>query len=90
MLRRFPKNEKFGLERCQALSLQQQVAEIFISSPKTKEGFDVAVDRFHYSESHWHPTVAQNSFQVSEQHLGQLFEGLQSLPMELIELSLRR
>jgi hypothetical protein len=84
--RRFQKNENSVPTR-QALSLQQQVAEILYPRP-TKEGFDVAVDPS-TTESHWHPPSFEG-LPGSEQHLGQLFEGLQSLPTELIELSLRR
>ena len=53
----FLKDDEFGLGDRHALSLEQQVAEIFVTAAPSKESFDVAVDSFHHSEAYFRATV---------------------------------
>ena len=57
MLGYFLKHDEFGLGDRHALGLEQQIAEIFVTAPPSKKGFDVAVDGFHHSEAYFGPAV---------------------------------
>jgi hypothetical protein len=84
-LRRFPENQKFGLERRQSLRFQQQITEILVSAPAEEKRLDVTVDGFYHTKSHPHAAVIQNPFQVGEQHFRQLLERLQPLLAKLVD-----
>jgi hypothetical protein len=61
ILSRFLKNDEFSLGDRHALSLEQQIAEILVASTSSKEGFDVGVDGFHYSEAHFGAAVVEDA-----------------------------
>ena len=60
----FLKNEEFGLSYRQALRLQGAGNSGRDTLGPAAEGFDVAVDRFHYSHRHLGPAVVQKAFQM--------------------------
>src|ERR1017187_3700782 len=80
VLRGFLENDKFRLERCHTLGLEEQVAGISVASASADKQSDIAVDRFYDSEPYLDATVIENAFLVFEQHLCQLLEGSQALP----------
>ena len=70
----FLKNDEFGLCDRHALSLQQQIGEILVTTAPSQKGFDVAVDGFHHAETYFGAAVVQDPVQVIHQHLGRVFE----------------
>ena len=79
-LRHLPDSEEFGLRHGHPLGLEEEVTEVLVTPPPTEQSFDVAVDGFHHSEANSGPAEVQDSFEVVEEHLGQLLKGLQCLP----------
>ena len=81
----FLKNDKFGLGDRHALSLEQQVAEILVATPPSKQGFDVAVDGFHDSEAYFGAAVVEDAVEMIQQHFREVLKRYQPLPTELID-----
>src|SRR5579863_10013852 len=64
----FLKNDEFGLCGRHALSLEQQIGEIFVAAAPSKKSLDVAVDGFHHTETYFGAAVVQDPVQVIQQH----------------------
>ena len=85
----FLKNDEFGLCERHALSLEQQIGEIFVAAAPSKKGFDVGVDGFHHTEAYFGTAVVQNPVQVIDQHVGEFLKGRQPLPSQFIDPALQ-
>src|SRR5437660_495991 len=85
----FLKNDEFGLGDRHALSLEQQIAEILVATAPSKEGFDVAVDGFHHSETYFRAAVVENASEVIQQHFREVLKRYQPLPPQLLDPALQ-
>ena len=85
----FLKNDEFALCHRHALSLEQQIGEIFVVAAPSKKSLDVAVDGFHHTETYFGAAVIQDPIQVIQQHLGQFLKGRQPLPSQFIDPALQ-
>ncbi len=60
----FPKGDEFRPGSCQALCLQQEVAQVLVSASPPQEGLDVSIDGFHDAQRDFHPAIVQDAVQV--------------------------
>src|ERR1017187_6863841 len=66
------------------LGLQQQIPQVLIPAAAVDQHTDVPVHRFYHSEANLRPAVVHNAFDVFEQHVGELLERRQPLPLQLV------
>src|ERR1039457_1585479 len=66
------------------LGLQQQIPQVLIAPAAVNQHTNVPVHRFHHSEAYLRAAVVHYTFEVFEQHVGQLLKRRQPLPFQSV------
>src|ERR1039458_6139917 len=66
------------------LGLQQQIRQVLIAPAAVNQHTNVPVHRFHHSEAYLRAAVVHYTFEVFEQHVGQLLKRRQPLPFQSV------
>src|ERR1039458_3630091 len=79
--------EKLDVGHRHPLGLQQQIPQVLIAPAAVNQHTNVPVHRFHHSEAYLRAAVVHYTFEVFEQHVGQLLKRRQPLPFQLVHPS---
>src|ERR1022692_4463064 len=66
------------------LGLQQQIPQVLIAPAAVNQHTNVPVHRFHHSEAYLRAAVVHSTFEVFEQHVGQLLKRRPPLPFQSV------
>src|ERR1017187_4137691 len=66
------------------LGLQQQMPQVLIAPAAVNQRTNVPVHPFHHSEAYLRAAVVHYTFEVFEQHVGQLLKRRQPLPFQSV------
>src|ERR1700676_30752 len=76
--------DEFDVGHRHPLGLQQKISQVLIAATTVDQHANVSIDGLNYTKANLGPAVVQNALQMLQQHVRQLLERSQSLPLQLI------